>query len=139
MESDSYPLTTGFYFQKLFLGIINVVSSINAKIVALSYYKFEDPEMIICPPVLRKESYIKSKKQEDFVLVYLMNEHMVSQLVDDESLRPNMHHYYTWKVYDESGKDQGSNLYNVQSVYKSGLFERHDNGVKEGYYQWIKK
>jgi hypothetical protein len=62
-----------------------------------------------------------------------------NKLVDDESLRPNMHHYYTWKVYDESGKDQGSNLYNVQSVYKSGLFERHDNGVKEGYYQWIKK
>jgi len=90
MESDSYPLTTGFYFQKLFLGIINVVSSINAKIVALSYYKFEDPEMIICPPVLRKESYIKSKKQEDFVLIYLMNEDMVSQLVDNAAIHPDI-------------------------------------------------
>ena len=90
MESDNYPLTTGFYFQKLFLGIINVVSSINAKIVALSYYKFEDAEMIICPPILRKESYTKSKKQEDFVLVYLMNEDMVSQLVDNAALNSDI-------------------------------------------------
>jgi hypothetical protein len=62
-----------------------------------------------------------------------------NKLVDDQTLKPNMHHYYTWKVYDENGKDQGSNPHNVQSVYKSGLFERHDNGVMEGYYQWIKK
>lgn len=62
-----------------------------------------------------------------------------NKLVDDETLRPNVHHYYTWIVLDENGKDQGSNPYNVQAVYKSGLFERHDNGVKEGYYQWIKK
>jgi hypothetical protein len=62
-----------------------------------------------------------------------------NKLVDDPTIRPNIHHYYTWIVLDETGKDQGSNLHNVQPVYKSGLFERHDNGVKEGYYQWIKK
>jgi hypothetical protein len=62
-----------------------------------------------------------------------------NKLVDDLTIRPNIHHYYTWKVYDEKGKDQGSNLHNVEAVYRSGLFERHDNGVMEGYYQWIKK
>jgi hypothetical protein len=62
-----------------------------------------------------------------------------NKLVDDTTLRPNMHHYYTWIVLNENGKDQGSNLHNVEAVYKSGLFERHDNGVKKGYYQWIKK
>jgi len=62
-----------------------------------------------------------------------------NKLVDDTSLRPNMHHYYTWIALDENGKDQGSNLHNVEAVYKSGLFEKHDNGVKKGYYQWIKK
>jgi hypothetical protein len=62
-----------------------------------------------------------------------------NKLVDDITIKPNMHHYYTWKVYDENGSDQGSNLHNVESVYKSGLFERHDNGVMKGYYQWIKK
>ena len=62
-----------------------------------------------------------------------------NKLVDDTSLKPNMHHYYTWKVYDENNKEESSNLHNVQSVYKSGLFERHDNEVMEGYYQWIKK
>lgn len=62
-----------------------------------------------------------------------------NKLVDEETIGPNMHHYYTWKVYDENGKEQGSNPYNVQFVYKSGLFERHDNGAVEGYYQWIKR
>ena len=62
-----------------------------------------------------------------------------NKLVDDPTLSPNMHHYYTWEVYNEEGKKQSSTLYNVQSVYKSGLFERHDNEVMEGYYQWIKK
>lgn len=62
-----------------------------------------------------------------------------NKLVDDKTLRPNIHHYYTWKVYDENGKDQGSNLHNVEGVYRSGLFERLDNNKMEGYYQWIKK
>jgi len=62
-----------------------------------------------------------------------------NKLVDDPTIKPNTHHYYTWAVMDENGKDQGSNLHNVEAVYKSGLFERHDNGVKEGYYQWVKK
>lgn len=62
-----------------------------------------------------------------------------NKLVDDESLSPNMHHYYTWKVYDKCGRDQGSNPYNVEVVYKSGLFERLDNNVKLGYYQWVLK
>lgn len=62
-----------------------------------------------------------------------------NKLVDDPTIKPNTHHYYTWTVMDENGKDQGSNLHNVEAVYKSGLFERHDNGVKEGYYQWVKK
>lgn len=62
-----------------------------------------------------------------------------NKLVDDKSLKQNLHHYYTWKIYDENGKEQGSTPHNVQSVYKSGLFERKDNNVKKGYYQWIKK
>jgi hypothetical protein len=62
-----------------------------------------------------------------------------NKLVDDQALRPNIHHYYTWIVLDENGKNQGSNPHNVEAVYKSGLFERHDNEVNKGYYQWIKK
>ena len=54
MEADIYPHIKGFLFQKLFLGIINVATSIKAKIVALSYYKFIDKEFIVCPPILRK-------------------------------------------------------------------------------------
>ena len=57
----------------------------------------------------------------------------------DLNERPNLHIYYTWKIYDKWGKSQGSNLHNTESILKSGLWEKHDNGVKEGYYQWIKK
>jgi hypothetical protein len=32
-----------------------------------------------------------------------------------------------------------SAVYNVEGVYKSDLFERIDNNLKEGYYQWILK
>lgn len=82
----------------------------------------------------QKEGEIRALENSDKGWTWFQN-----KLVDDPSIKPNIHHYYSWKVYDEKGKDQGSNLYNVQSVYKSGLFERHDNGVMEGYYQWIKK
>lgn len=59
--------------------------------------------------------------------------------VDNKELKPNMHRYYTWKVYDKEGKEQGSNLHNTQGVYESGLFERLDNNKKTGYYQWVLK
>lgn len=59
--------------------------------------------------------------------------------VDNKDLRPNPHHYYTWIVLDETGKNQGSNLSNVESVYKSGLFERLDNESMPGYYEWVIK
>jgi hypothetical protein len=52
---------------------------------------------------------------------------------------PNMHFYYTWKIYDENGEVQGSCINNTESVQKSGLWERVDNGVNPGYYQWIFK
>ncbi len=59
-----------------------------------------------------------------------------NKLVDTES---GLHHYYTWKIYNEHGKEEGSNVYNVEGVYKSGLFEKLDNNKKPGYYEWIIK
>lgn len=61
-----------------------------------------------------------------------------NKLVDDASLKPNFHHYYTWKIFDENGKEQSSNVYNTEVVYKSGIFERLDNEKMPGYYQWVK-
>ena len=49
------------------------------------------------------------------------------------------HHYYTWKIYSENGDERGSNLWNTEAIVKSGEWTKNDNGVKEGYYQWIKK
>lgn len=49
------------------------------------------------------------------------------------------HHYYTWKIYDETGKEMGSNIWQTESVQKSGEWEKLDDGVMVGYYHWVKK
>ena len=89
MDSAIYPRINGYPVQKMFLGIINKITSIRAKIVALSYYEFNDKKMIVSPPILRKESYITSDKSEDFVLVYLMNEDMLPQLFSEAKKYPD--------------------------------------------------
>jgi len=88
MDSYVYPKITGYTVQKLFLSIINKITSIRAKIVALSYYEFNDEELIVSPPILRSESYSVSDKKEDFVLVYLMNEDMLPQLFSEAKKYP---------------------------------------------------
>lgn len=50
-----------------------------------------------------------------------------------------MHVYYTWKIYDESGKEKGSNIWMTECVQDSGLWERVDNNKVDGYYVWIFK
>jgi uncharacterized protein (TIGR00661 family) len=104
MDSIIYPRINGYPVQKLFLSIINKITSIRAKIVALSYYEFNDDVMIASPPILRSESYSVSDKQEDFVLVYLMNEDMLPQLISQANKHPNINiHCFTklTKQYDE--------------------------------------
>jgi uncharacterized protein (TIGR00661 family) len=48
--------------------------------------------MIVSPPMLRSESYSYSvsDKQEDFVLVYLMNEDMLPQLISQTKKYPDI-------------------------------------------------
>lgn len=104
MDSIIYPKINGYIIQKLFLNIINKITSIRSKIVALSYYEFNDDVMIASPPILRSESYSVSHKQEDFVLVYLMNEDMLPQLINQAEKYPDINiHCFTklTKQYDE--------------------------------------
>jgi uncharacterized protein (TIGR00661 family) len=104
MDSAIYPKINGYPVQKLFLNIINKITSIRSKIVALSYYEFNDDVMIASPPILRSESYSVSHKQEDFVLVYLMNEDMLPQLINQAKKYPDINiHCFTklTKQYDE--------------------------------------
>lgn len=104
MDSVIYPRINGYLVQKLFLSIINKITSIRSKIVALSYYEFNDATMIVSPPILRAESYSISDKQEDFVLVYLMNEDMLPKLISQAKKYPDINiHCFTklTKQYDE--------------------------------------
>lgn len=59
-----------------------------------------------------------------------------NKLVDTQK---GAHIYYTWKVYNENNKEMGSNVWNTETVQKTGEWEKLDNNVKEGYYQWVHK
>ena len=90
MESGEYPNVKGYFFQKVFLGIINGITSIDSTIVALSYYEYYDNSVVVCPPILREESYELSKTKKNFVLVYLMNEDMLPQLISEAYIHPEL-------------------------------------------------
>ena len=51
----------------------------------------------------------------------------------------SLHVYYTWKIFDETGKEMGSNVHMTEVVFKSGLWERVDNNKIDGYYEWVFK
>jgi uncharacterized protein (TIGR00661 family) len=135
MESPIYPNVSGYPVQKLFLGIINKITSIRAKIVALSYYEFNDADMIVSPPILRSESYGVSDKQEDFVLVYLMNEDMLHQLFSEAKKYPDIKIECFTKLTKQHDELPNVKLYNLdgklfqekmkvcKSVICSGGFE----------------
>lgn len=135
MDSVIYPRINGYLVQKLFLSIINKITSIRAKIVALSYYEFNDATMIVSPPILRAESYSISDKKEDFVLVYLMNEDMLPQLISQAKKYPDINIQCFTKLtkqYDElpnlklfnlDGKLFQEKMKVCKSVVCSGGFE----------------
>ena len=135
MDSVIYPRINGYIVQKLFLSIINKITSIRAKIVALSYYEFNDATMIVSPPILRAESYNVSDKKEDFVLVYLMNEDMLPQLISQAKKHPDINIQCFTKLtkqYDElpnlklfnlDGKLFQEKMKVCKSVVCSGGFE----------------
>ena len=135
MDSVIYPRINGYIVQKLFLSIINKITSIRAKIVALSYYEFNDATMIVSPPILRDESYSISDKKEDFVLVYLMNEDMLPQLISQAKKYPDINIQCFTKLtkqYDElpnlklfnlDGKLFQEKMKVCKSVVCSGGFE----------------
>src|SRR5205814_1785784 len=57
-----------------------------------------------------------------------------NKLVDTEGGR---HHYYSWKVYNENGKEEGSNIWNTESIQKSGKWKKLDDEIMPGYYHWV--
>lgn len=54
----------------------------------------------------------------------------------DKNEVPNMHKYYTWKIFDENGKEQGSNIHMTESTQDSGLWDRIESNEMPGYYEW---
>lgn len=54
----------------------------------------------------------------------------------DKNEVPNMHKYYTWKIFDENGKEQGSNIHMTESIQDSGLWSKLESNEMPGYYEW---
>jgi uncharacterized protein (TIGR00661 family) len=141
MESSEYPNVKGYFFQKIFLGIINGITSINSTIVALSYYEYSDNSVVVCPPILREESYKLSNAQNDFVLVYLMNEDMLPQLISEATKHSEMKiECFTkltkphdipvnLKVYNLDGKLFQEKMKVCKSVVCSGGFETASEAI----------
>jgi len=84
-----YPKISGFPVQKIFLKLINYVTSIRSTKIALSYYEFQDDTVVACPPILRNNSYVLKDNQEDFILVYLMEEGMLKELINEAKKHPD--------------------------------------------------
>jgi uncharacterized protein (TIGR00661 family) len=141
MTLDMYPKIEGFYIQKMFLTLINYITSIRAQKVALSYYEFNDDKVIACPPILRKETYIKSEDKQDFVLVYLMNEDMLPDLIDEAIKNPDIKlECFTkltkeficprnLKVYNLNGKLFQEKMKVCKAVICSGGFETSSEAI----------
>jgi uncharacterized protein (TIGR00661 family) len=141
MTLDIYPKIEGFYIQKMFLTLINYITSIRAQKVALSYYEFNDDKVIACPPILRKETYIKSEDKQDFVLVYLMNEDMLPDLIDEAIKNPDIKlECFTkltkeficprnLKVYNLNGKLFQEKMKVCKAVICSGGFETSSEAI----------
>jgi uncharacterized protein (TIGR00661 family) len=85
MTEDFYPKVEGFPIQEFFLRVLNFITSIRAKRIALSYYNFESKNrnLIACPPILRSGVYGKNAKKEDYILVYLIKEELLNDLFEE--------------------------------------------------------
>lgn len=60
-----------------------------------------------------------------------------------DAIKPNqinLHIYHTWVIVSPDGKEEkGSNAWSTRPILTSGLWEKLDNNVKEGYYEWVYK
>lgn len=54
----------------------------------------------------------------------------------DLAASPNIHYFGTWRVFNEKGIMLGSNIHMTQSVLYSNKWDRLDNGVIDGFYEW---
>ena len=83
-----------------------------------------------------KDTFYKKSLKEMIENAKMGWEWFQDKKVDGDE-KPNLHKFYTWKIYDQKGKQQGSNIHMTESVQKSGDWERLDNNKKKGYYQWV--
>jgi uncharacterized protein (TIGR00661 family) len=88
MTHWTYPKISGFTTQKLFLKLLNWATAPRNQKIALSFY--HNGEDNCCPPILRKSSYETEDVVEDFVLVYLMNDGILPQLINQAIKHPEI-------------------------------------------------
>jgi hypothetical protein len=104
----------------------------------------------------RKERFLKSVKEQCDECKEMIDSLYQKELIDmtenakkgwkwfqnkdvDKGEKPNLHKYYTWKIYDEKGIERMSTIYNTNPILISGNWEKVDNNKKRGYYEWIFK
>ncbi|MFW5820168.1 MAG: glycosyltransferase family protein [Bacteroidota bacterium] len=81
-EHPDFPLPEGFFIQKKLLILHNRITALKAKTrIALSFkaqFPFKNTQIL--PPLIRGEIRNAKSKDENFILVYLLNEGLVADL-----------------------------------------------------------
>ncbi len=81
----SHRFPPGHRFQSLLTYLYTRFSVAGSKkILAISMRETEAPaskKLVIIPPILRKELFLQEKKQEDFILVYLLNSGYIADIL----------------------------------------------------------
>lgn len=93
-----------------------VTASRSSKNLALSFYKIhtENDEVTVVPPLLRKEIFDLETRQEDFYLVYLVNNGYFEEILEWHNTNPAAElHCFT---------DQPDKLYSNYAFNKQKLF-----------------
>ena len=145
MSFDEYPKINGFFIQKAFLKILNYITSIRAYKVALSFYPIKNKEVLVSPPILREESYLKLNRSENFILVYLINREVVSDLISQAKIYPDkkiecftyrgssiVHNCNNLIIRDLDGKMFQEKMKVCSSVICSGGFETASEAIYHG-------
>jgi uncharacterized protein (TIGR00661 family) len=112
LSSENFTFPGGFFLQKIFLRIHNRVCALRTnEILALSFVPGESKgKLKICPPLLRSEIRNKKTKNENFLLVYLLNEGFMDEIM----ILAEKHQDLRFKVYGPAKKYKSRNPGNIE-------------------------
>lgn len=117
-------------------GYVNLSQREERKNNILDKAKKSFDEMYKMNEEFRQKELKEAKERVDAGWKWFQNK----EVDNVKSNEHNLHVFHTWIIVSPDGKEsKGSNAWSTRVIIESGLWEKLDNNVKEGYYQWIYK